>query len=283
MQFTKDLVTDAVTRAAPFISNWPHHFNTIHDAEEFVRGSLERSMFRYGTAPSFPTYVNAEVMRRTHRHIALQAYQAKLFTLDQLPESKRVLATAVDEGVKLAYETVKWYPRSFAHINEARNYVRCICRGIGLRYILVDGVHPLQVALYIHYHTAIQAWRARKFDLEESPSMPDKHRQMEARGPATRIPSRDPQFPIYSRARQLAATEQAMANPNSSSSSPWPSANDTKGDGELLNMSPVRNDFAQEDLMSFSPVQEPHSSNDNNLDSREMSEDDLSFLDELEF
>ncbi|PVI00472.1 hypothetical protein DM02DRAFT_708396 [Periconia macrospinosa] len=207
---TKDLVGNSVHRARPLLTKWPTHFPTLLDAEKYAGEALAAREFRYANfEPSTPRHVKCQVFDRTHHIVALEAYKAGVFKLDKPPTSN-ILAESVAEGVKLATDTIKWYPNSFAHINAARNYVRDICKGVGLHYTIVDGVHPAQVALYVHYHTAIQAWEAGKFTLEESPQLPKKRPRSDSSGPQRRAqpPSpllNTPRGPLYHQNRQLSS------------------------------------------------------------------------------
>ncbi|PVI00388.1 hypothetical protein DM02DRAFT_655477 [Periconia macrospinosa] len=95
----------------------------------------------------------------------------------------RQILGVTDSLASLLALRVDTFEPSFAHINAARIYVRDICKGVGLHYTIVDGVHPAQVALYVHYHTAVQAWEAGKFTLDESLPLPKKRPRSDLGGP----------------------------------------------------------------------------------------------------
>ncbi|KAF1954158.1 hypothetical protein CC80DRAFT_595294 [Byssothecium circinans] len=167
----KDIVIDAIERAKDLITKWPPSFPSIIEAENYVCGILSWKLFRYGCSPTAPRYIKEQVQARTHHGIAMKAYKSRSFTLDQAPRPKFVLWNAVEAGVKRATAVVKWYPHSFQHINAARAFVKCICKGKGILFETVTGVHPAQIAMYIYYHTARRAYEAGIFSLEEKPDI----------------------------------------------------------------------------------------------------------------
>jgi hypothetical protein len=80
---------------------------------------------------------------------------------------------AVEAGVKIAQAAVgNRYPKSFPHINVARAHVRQICEEKKLEFKTVSGVAPKQLAMYVQYNTARQAYEAGKFTLDEKPDTP---------------------------------------------------------------------------------------------------------------
>jgi hypothetical protein len=87
----------------------------------------------------------------------------------------------VEAGVKLVHAVIDQYPKSFQHINGARAYVKKVCQENGLKFQTVEGTAPKQLAMYVHYNTARQAYEAGEFDLLEKPDTPYKGKKWNTR------------------------------------------------------------------------------------------------------
>ncbi|KAF2646727.1 hypothetical protein P280DRAFT_475566 [Massarina eburnea CBS 473.64] len=165
----KDIVTETINRAEGLVKKWPVSFLTIIDASKYVGTCLRWQCFRYGVLATTSTQANFQVKLQTCHIIAMRAWNAKKYTLKTPPVTSPALYSAVEAGIEQATAAIESFPKSFKHINCARDYIRNVCCGKRLVYPFVEGILPIQVALYVHYSTARQAYEAGKFDLECKP------------------------------------------------------------------------------------------------------------------
>ncbi|KAF2125366.1 hypothetical protein P153DRAFT_400194 [Dothidotthia symphoricarpi CBS 119687] len=162
-QTIKTLLTTPLLLAAErLIPTYPPHFPTIEHAKTHISHHCAAAHFTYGSPPA---HLRDRVRDRVHFLVAVRAYEAGEFYLDEGLVDRAALRNAIERDIARVLPLIRVWPREFPDVGAAKLYVEGVCFRAGFRCGEFGGVAQGRFRGYVVFNAVRRGFERGLFGL----------------------------------------------------------------------------------------------------------------------